>query len=353
MNIAIIGAGNGGQTMAAHFTYLGYRVKLYNRSFERLQAIANRGGIKLKGAIEAFVPFENISTNLQETIKDAELIIITTTADAHKDVAKQISKYIENNQIVVLSPGRTLGALEFYNTIKKESVKTPIVAEAQSLIYACRIEGEAEVNIIGIKDKVLLAAYPSVNNNVVLEKLNSIYPSFIEAPNVLTTSLENIGAILHPSVVLFNAAAIERGVSFFFYNDMTNSVASFLEKIDNERLLLAEAFGLKLHSVSDWISYAYTNIEGETLCEKMKNNKAYYKIKAPQKIDSRLLTEDIPTGILPFVELGKMCGLNLPLMNSILEISQALLGIDFRKTGRSLKNLNIDHLSKEEFLDSL
>ena len=134
---------------------------------------------------------------------------------------------------------------------------------------------------------------------------------------------------------------------------MTNSVSSFLEKIDNERLLLAEAFGLKLHSVSDWISYAYTNIEGETLCEKMKNNKAYYKIKAPKKIDSRLLTEDIPTGILPFVELGKMCGLNLPLMNSILEISQALLGIDFRKTGRSLKNLNIDHLSKEEFLDSL
>ena len=94
MNIAIIGAGNGGQTMAAHFTYLGYRVKTYNRSFERLQAIANRGGIKLKGAIEAFVPFENISTNLQETIKDAELIIITTTADAHKDVANRFQNIL-------------------------------------------------------------------------------------------------------------------------------------------------------------------------------------------------------------------------------------------------------------------
>lgn len=36
MEISIIGAGNGGQAMAAHFTMLGHKVRLYNRSLDKI-----------------------------------------------------------------------------------------------------------------------------------------------------------------------------------------------------------------------------------------------------------------------------------------------------------------------------
>ena len=85
---------------------------------------------------------------------------------------------------------------------------------------------------------------------------------------------------------------------------MTPKIADFIEKFDRERLAVGKAYGIVLLSVSDWISYAYPGTPGDTLCEKMRNNPAYHDIKSPSTIFTRQLTEDIPTGVLPIMELG-------------------------------------------------
>ncbi|MDR2010385.1 MAG: NAD/NADP octopine/nopaline dehydrogenase family protein [Bacteroidales bacterium] len=353
MNISIIGAGNGGQAMAGHFSLLGHRIVLYNRSLDKLQKIITNNRIELIGAINDSTEIHTITDDIEKAVSGAELIMITTTANAHKDIAKKIAPYVEENQIIVLNPGRTLGAIEFSNELFENTDKKVYIAEAQSLIYACRAEPDGLVNIIGIKDKILLSAFPAIDTDFVINKLNNVFNCFVKARNVLETSLENIGAIFHPAVVLFNAAAIERGTSFYFYNDMTPFIAAFLEKLDKERIEIGKSFEINLIPVSEWVSYAYTNIEGESLCEKMQNNKAYYKIKAPTELTSRMLTEDVPTGILPLIELGKLSGLYSPLLTSVFEITQALLKTDFLEHGRTLSNLKLYNLTKEEFLKIL
>lgn len=348
MRITIIGAGNGGQAMAGHFALLGHELTLYNRSVEKLEPIVQNGKIQLKEAITGFGKIKLVTNNLQEAIAGANLIMVTTTADAHRELAQNMAPWLEDQQIVVLNPGRTLGALEFSAVIKQYSDKKIYVAEAQSLIYACRAETPGHVRVIGVKDKVLLAAYPATDTDHVADVLNSVYNCFVKVESILVTSLENIGAIFHPSVVIFNAAAIERGEMFYFYNDMTPSIASFLEEIDKERLAVGEAFGIRLHSVSDWVSLAYKNIEGDDLCAKMRNNPAYYQIQAPKQLNSRLLTEDIPTGILPIMELGRAAGLKMPLMNAVYNMGEMILKADFRAKGRTLKNLDLENLSVEQ-----
>lgn len=339
MNVTIIGAGNGGQAIAAHYAILGHRVSLYARNLQKISIIAETKTIRLTEAINGIGSLQNVTDNLQMALSDAELVMIVTTADAHKNIAKQLAPYLKDNQVIVLNPGRTLGVIEFSNTLYQYTDKQLFIAEAQSLIYACRAETPGNVRIIGIKDKVLLAAYPATDTPYVCELLNSVFDCFVPAVNVLLTGLENIGAIFHPAVILFNAAAIERGNLFYFYNDMTPAVASFLEKLDQERLSIGKAFGINLRPVSDWVSYAYSGIVGDTLCEKMQNNPAYYKILAPTKLNSRLLTEDIPTGILPMIELAKIVNLPTPLMESVLNIAESLLGINFREEGRTLQNI--------------
>mgnify|MGYP001096076222 CR=1 FL=1 len=353
MKISIIGAGNGGQAMAGHFAMLGHQVCLYNRTAEKLALIAAQKKILLNEAIKGTGNLHIVTSNLAEAIEQAELIMITTTADAHLELAQKMAPLVHHGQIIVLNPGRTLGAFEFGNTLRKLSDKQVYIAEAQSLIYACRAELPGQARIIGVKDKVLLATYPQRDTALVLDVVNSVYPCFIEASNSLETSLENIGAVLHPAVILFNAATIERGQGFFFYNDMTPAVAGFLEQIDQERLKIGEAFGLKLKSVSEWVSYAYTGISGTNLCDKIRNNPAYYKILAPTSLHSRLLLEDIPTGILPFVELGRLAGVETPLMEAVLHISETLLQMKFTSNGRTLKRLGIEGISKDEFLNLL
>jgi opine dehydrogenase len=355
MNICVIGIGNGGQSIAGHFALLGHRVTLYGRNLSKVSIISETKMIHLSGKINGSSYLSFVTDSLDAAVSDAQLIMVVTTADAHRDLAKQIAPFLRDNQIIVLNPGRTLGALDFSNVLYQNTDKRVYIAEAQSLIYACRADSPGNVRIIGVKDKVLLAAYPAVDTLHVLEVLNNIFPCFLSASNTLETGLENIGAILHPSVILFNAASIERGNLFYFYNDMTPSIARFLETIDLERLAIGRAFGFNLKSLTEWLSFAYPGINGDKLCDKIKNNQAYYKILAPTKLDSRLLTEDIPTGILPLIELGKIKGVSTPLIESVLHLSQSLLMRNFEVEGRTLKNLfpnevNIDSIIKRLLL---
>ena len=85
----------------------------------------------------------------------------------------------------------------------------------------------------------------------------------------------------------------------------------------------------------------------------MKNNPAYHDIKSPSTIFTRQLTEDIPTGVLPIMELGEVAGVDVPLMKSMVNICGSLLNIDFRKNGRTLENLGLGSKNKEEIIDYL
>ena len=339
--------------MAGHFALLGHEIRLYNRSIKKIETIAATKEISMSDKIIGTAHIHIVTDDFKTALSGAELIMIATTADAHRELACKMAEFLENNQVIVLNPGRTLGALEFSKELKKHTNKRFFIAEAQSLIYACRADTPGNVRIIGIKDKILLAAFPSTDTEHVLSVLNSVFSCFIKAKNILQTSLENIGAILHPSVILFNAAAIERGNLFYFYNDMTPAVANFLLNIDNERLQIGKAFGIPILSVTEWISYAYNGIEGETLLEKMRNNPAYYKILAPNTLYNRLLLEDVPTGILPLIELGRLAEVDSPLLISVLNMTQALLGMNFLKTGRTFKNLGMEDVNFENFMCSL
>jgi opine dehydrogenase len=148
-----------------------------------------------------------------------------------------------------------------------------------------------------------------------------------------------------------NAATIERQDEFWFYRDMTERVADFIEQCDYERLAVGKAYGIDLIGVKEWIKVAYKDTMGETLCERMKNNPAYYEIKAPGSIFTRQLTEDIPTGVLPIVELGKVAGVETPLLSSVVAITQALLNIDFYKNGRTLANMGLSNKTPEQILE--
>lgn len=352
MKISVIGAGNGGQAIAGYLAIQNYDVALYDIDEDKINELKQLGGIRLEGCIKGFGKLGCITTKIAEALRDAEIIMVTTIANAHKAVAQSIAPYVKEGQVIVLNPGRTCGALVFKETLIESGCKQRFyLAEAQTLVYACRIVKNGTVNIIGVKDEVLLSALPSCDTDYVLHRINPLYSSFIKTTNVLRTSLENIGAMFHPCVLLFNAATIERNEVFWFYRDMTDQVALFIERFDAERLAVGKAYGLELLCVNEWIKFAYKDTMGDTLCERMRNNPAYHDIKSPSSIFTRQLTEDIPTGVLPIMELGKVAGVNTPLLESMIHICEALLGQDLHTNGRNLKNLGLYGKTKQEIIE--
>lgn len=351
MRIAVIGAGNGGQAIAGYAALKGYEVSLFDRNKTKVKELQLKGSIELRGQIKGVGYISHFTSNIGEAVADADIVMVTTIANAHAEVAKAMAPYIQDGQIIILNPGRTCGALVFKQALNEAECNCRYyLGEAQTLVYACRIIENGVVNVIGVKDDVLLAALPASDTDHIIKKINLLYPCFIKTDNVLRTGLENIGAIFHPCVCLFNAATIERQNEFYFYRDMTDQVATFIEKFDAERLAVGKAYGIELLGVREWIKFAYNDTEGDTLCERMRNNPAYYDIKGPGSIFTRQLTEDIPTGVLPIMELGKAAGVPTPLFWSMISVIESLLDMDFHTEGRSLKNLGLEGMNKEEIV---
>jgi len=212
-NYTVIGAGHGGKAMAAHLALMGFRVTLYNRTFDHIAALKARGGIDLEsaeGGPHGFAKLGLVTSDLGEALQEAQMIMVVVPSSAHSDVAKSAVPHLKDGQIIVLHPGRTCGALEFAKALRDNDCSADVtIAEAETFIYASRSDGPAQSRIFRIKEAVPLAALPAIRTKAVLEAIHSAYPQFIDGGNVLNTGLNNMGAIFHPALTLLNAGWIE------------------------------------------------------------------------------------------------------------------------------------------------
>ncbi len=257
-NFCVIGAGNGGSAMAGHLAIMGFDVALWNRTEARLAEVKRRGGIELAGAVEGFGRIELATTDIQEAVYEADVIMVVTPATAHAHVAEILAPYLKPDQTIILNPGRTGGALEFVNTLEQfDAAEGVVVAEAQTFLYASRIvktEGYCKTVIKRIKNSVPLAALPAYLTPQVLNMVRSAFPQFIPADSVLSTSFDNIGAIFHPAAFLLNASRVEQNQKFDYYTEgITPSVTRILEAMDKERVAVAAALGVRTHTAREWL----------------------------------------------------------------------------------------------------
>ena len=340
---AVMGAGNGGQALAAILKTKGNEVRLWNRSKEKLDAIRKGHGIKVSGQMNFHAMIDLLTDNVCTAIENSKIIFVVLPANAHLDVAKLIAPHIKCDQAIILNPGRTAGALDVRNALLDAGCNDlPIILETQSLFCACRADRPGNVNILSFKKDNSISCIPKACLDKVKSELYYIYENIIFTPSVLHTSMENIGAILHPAPVLLNTGWIESRDVFFphYYYGISKSIARFIEKMDMERLAVAEKYGVQVRSVKKWHEDNY-GTEGSNLYETLQKNSAYASIDAPRIMTHRYITEDIPTGLVPISELGRAAGIKTPMIDMIIQLGTALLGIDFRKEGRNLKRLGL------------
>ena len=145
--------------------------------------------------------------------------------------------------------------------LDEENVKADvIVAEAQTFIYASRSTGPSQAHIFRIKHSIPVASVRAHLIPRVIDKLREYYPQFVPGDNVFKTSFENIGSVFHPALCVLNSGWIEHDIDYQFYREgATLSVTQVLEKIDNERVAVAEALGIRAITARQWLYMARNN----------------------------------------------------------------------------------------------
>lgn len=343
---AIIGGGNGGQSLSGHLSLMGFSVRLYDIFPETIEAISAQGGIEVDGAVEGFGKIGLATTNIAEALDGADIVMIVAPALAHRAIAKDCAPHLVHGQIVFIHPGATCGVLEFKKVLEDEKCDAKVtIAEANSLLYACRSPRPGHASIFGIKNELMVTALPANENERVVKRLNAAFPQMYAGTNVLETSLSNPNAMMHPAPTLLNTSLIESGRNWLYYWDgITPSIGAFVEEMDKERLALARAFGLVLPSIREWYKAAY-GADGGTLSEAVKRNKAYASVKGQKTLLTRYVLEDIPMGLVPMISFGKKFGIEVIRMETIVKLGELLIGKDLTKGGRTLENLGLAEMS--------
>lgn len=127
-NISIIGSGSWGIALAIHLAKMGNKIKVW--SFDKEEAdIINLEkkckflpGVNLPDGIECL-------TNIEETVKDTDIILHVTPSKFVRNIIKQYKCYIKNQPVIMCSKGfeaRTLNTLSKVMDEEIPNIKTGI-----------------------------------------------------------------------------------------------------------------------------------------------------------------------------------------------------------------------------------
>lgn len=345
MKVGIIGAGNSGLAMAAHLSFFGNKVYLWNRSEDNITDLIKSKKVETIGVLVGEFELEAVTSVMRSVVESAKVIFVTTPATSHQELARLMAPYLTDRHIVILNPGRTFGAVDFKDELFKYNNFSKVkILETQTIIYTCRKLSQTKVNIIALKKDVLISTFRGEDIHEIMSRIPDELNKFYKATDsMVETSIGNVGMILHCAPMLLNTGWVESPHKFKYYREgISRSVADFIEKIDKERQEVAKLLNHPVISAKEWLQHSY-GIECESLYDCIQSNASYEEIYAPSNLQYRYILEDIPFGLVPLESMGKDLGLEMKNTEIVINLANALLDMDFRAIGRTAEKLHFDY----------
>lgn len=342
--ITVCGGGNGSHAMAGDLANRGYNVTLFEhaRFKQNIEKVLTTRTIELTDEIEATVMLDQVTLDAKNAVKDAEVIILPIPTYAQEPFFDLMLPFLHEDQKVIATTGN-LGSIVLGNSLKDRGIKGLLVGETSTLPYIARMAGPGKVRVI--KDKKLFygSAFPADQNHEFIELVNSIYKNAATSTkDVVETALNNLNPVAHPVGLLLNAGSIESAQmsesDYYLYREgISPSVAGVIEAVERERLNVVDALG-----------YTAKHLAGEDTVYNVLHDPRLLDSVGPNRIDDRYLTEDVPYGLVPLSGLAKLVGKKTPVIDALVVMASALMGIEYWTEGRSLERLGIAGLSLDQ-----
>ncbi len=365
--VAILGAGNGGMTLAAHLGLDGHEVRLFELAeYANFEQIREQSGIRISGVEKQGLGKIALATSdIATAVRGAEVIFNPVPAYAYEIFARAAASHLEDGQIVV-AMGKGGGSVVWSQVLREPGVKKNVVlGETNTLLHGCRKIGPAEVTVFGVIQENVVAAFPGKHTDQVRAAIKALFPTrdFRRAPNLFESVLLDFNAITHTGPMICNAARIDsayRKEEFHLFGRDENppAVCNIIEAVDRERMALAQALGieavpLEVEHTRNKYNPGHAGDQVLPMYESMHTEKLE-KVPGPYTLKARHLTEDVPYGLVTWVSLGRMLGVPTPASEAIITLASILNREDYWKMGRTVERMGIDpKWSKEHLLHYL
>jgi len=353
--VAVLGGGNGGVTAAADLKTKGLETSLYELPafFSNLEKIKEKGGVTLQDSDgESFVEIGTVTDDIEEAIKDAQVIMMVVPGFAIESFAEVLAPVVDEEQIIFLNGASAMGCIRFVNKAKEMGIDKKFkICEANSLTYGTRaFHDEARVELSLRVEKLFVSAYPKENTEELLQACVQLYEGLVPAKNIWHVALENGNPVVHPGPCLLNAGRIDfsKGDFWLYKEGITEHTTKVLRKIESEQMAIGKKFGLEIEdAVQSRARRGYFVNEEDDLQELFNTSPVFTQIKGPTSCTARYFTEDISTGLVLWADLGRAVGVETPNIDSVITLGSSLLERDFRKEGLTLSKLGFENASLE------
>lgn len=347
--IAVLGGGHGAHTMAADLTLRGFKVTMYEMpQFKgNIRKLFETGTIKIEGVINGIAKLDKVTDDIDEALTDLKYINIVTPGFAHEDYAELLKGRVKKYQTIILYPGN-FGALVFKKVLGD---KCPVICETNTLPYDTRLVGECQVRVFGF-NKTNIAFLPASKGSELIDEVKELYPFQKVYKDVLESGLSSLNLALHSGPCLLNVGLIEywaRGDFYLYEHGFTPSAAKVDIKLDNERKEVGKKFGYRINAIEDFCDLSEGYIWQE-LYRAIHGNISLTPISGPNSIYNRYLTEDAYCGLVTWASLGRLAGVETPVIDAVVNIYNVIHEKDWWKEGRTAEKLGLSEMSIEQIL---
>jgi len=353
MRIAVLGGGNGSFAAAGELALAGHEVRLWRRDRAAVEVHRVAGGAIMvedfRGRHEARPAL--VTADIAEAVRGASLILCPTPATAQADIARILVPNLAEGQVVFLPPG-TFGSVVFAMAARDCGNRADITyAETGTLPWLTRKHGPFAVAITIRAKRLPTGVFPERLAGHALETIGRAFPGVIEpCGDALSAALMNAGPIIHPPLIIMNAAPLEHFARWDIHKEGTQSaVRRVTDALDAERIAIREALGygpphfpLANHYAREGEEWMY----GRGSHDKLTDSGDWR-----EKIvltEHRYMLEDVALGLSFLASAGALAGITTPLARAFLTIGSAICGEDFMRTGRTLSSLGLGRLDRGE-----
>jgi opine dehydrogenase len=350
LTIAVVGGGHGGYATAGDLAERGHRVRLWRRNATELELLAKEGGLTLVDAGgERRIWLDAVSPDIGEAVRDADLVIIPLPATAQEDVARALAPHLQAGQVVFVPPG-TFGSFLMARTVEETRGGLDVMwAEAGTLPYLARKHGPTKVAVTARATRLPSGVFPARRTDAAFDVLRQAFPAVEPRADAMDAALTNAGPIIHPPLVVLNAAPIQHFDAWDIHSEGTQSaVRRVQDALDAERIRVREALG---YAAPHYPLADHYSAEGE---EWMYGNAAHERLvdssdwREPLDLEAhRYVREDIACGLALLVSIGSWAGVETPVARGLLEVARAFAP-DSVRGGRTLDVLGLARMSPPE-----
>ena len=347
MKIAILGGGHGCYAAAADLSEQGHEVRLWRRDAQALAPLLAGGSIRLKDIAGVRDVRPALATaDIGAAITGAQLILIPSPALAQHDIALAMAPHLRDGQVVFLPPG-TFGSYVMDRLVRQAGNTAQVTwAETGTLPYLARKHGASEVAITIRATRLPTGVYPAARREHAYAVIRQAYPSIEPCEDALSGALMNAGPIIHPPLIVMNAAPLQHFERWDIHNEGTQpAVRAVTDRLDQERIAVREALG---HGAPHYpLADHYDNdrwMYGDAHKKLVKSGdwREHIDLHA-----HRYVTEDTELGLAFLASAARYAGVDAPVAHGLLAIVGGFLGRDLRRGPRTLEALGLDRLPRE------